>query len=34
MRERVELLNGDISYNGEDGFEIIAVIPIRWGDEL
>lgn len=33
MKERVELLNGSISYNGEDGFIINANIPIRWGEK-
>lgn len=32
MRERVELLNGTINFEGKNGFTIIAHIPIRWGD--
>lgn len=33
MQERLSLLDGSLSYNGEDGFLIIARIPIRWGEE-
>lgn len=32
MKERVELLNGSISFDGKSGFKIIAHIPIRWGE--
>lgn len=31
MAERLELLNGKIEYNGDNGFILKAVIPIRWG---
>lgn len=31
MSERLELLNGELQYDGSDGFELIAKIPIRWG---
>lgn len=31
MAERLEMLNGSLNYSGEDGFTIIAKIPIRWG---
>ncbi|MGN6711082.1 sensor histidine kinase [Anaerocolumna jejuensis] len=31
MAERLELLNGKIDYNGDNGFVLKAVIPIRWG---
>lgn len=34
MKERVELLNGNIKYYGNDGFTIIANIPIRWSDSI
>ncbi|MCI8297141.1 MAG: sensor histidine kinase [Lachnospiraceae bacterium] len=33
MQERLELLNGSLSYDGRDGFWIEARIPIRWGEE-
>ncbi len=33
MRERLEMLNGTLSYNGENGFLIEASLPIRWGQE-
>lgn len=33
MKERIHLLKGKISYNGDNGFKIIAEIPIRWGEE-
>lgn len=31
MSERLELLNGELQYDGTDGFTITAKIPIRWG---
>ena len=31
MEERMEMLNGSLSYDGKDGFTIDATIPIRWG---
>lgn len=34
MKERVELLNGNIRYYGNEGFTIIANIPIRWSDSV
>lgn len=33
MKERLSLLNGTLEYNGENGFLIVAGIPIRWGEE-
>ncbi len=33
MEERLEMLQGSLSYSGEDGFTIEAKIPIRWGEE-
>lgn len=33
MEERLALLNGSLSYNGEHGFTLNAGIPIRWGTE-
>ena len=33
MKERVELLNGNVLYDGESGFKITANIPIRWGEK-
>ena len=34
MKERLELLNGKLEYDGQDGFFIKASIPIRWGEEF
>ncbi len=31
MKERLQMLNGTLSYSGDDGFDIDAAIPIRWG---
>jgi signal transduction histidine kinase len=33
MQERIEMLSGEISYDGTDGFTIEAKIPIRWGND-
>ena len=33
MEERLNMLNGSLSYCGENGFIIDAKIPIRWGTE-
>ncbi len=33
MKERLDMLNGTLSYHGEDGFTVDARIPIRWGTE-
>lgn len=33
MEERLAMLNGRLEYNGEDGFDVKAMIPIRWGTE-
>jgi signal transduction histidine kinase len=33
MEERMELLQGSLSYGGEDGFLVEALIPIRWGNK-
>jgi Signal transduction histidine kinase len=32
--ERVDLLGGEVSYDGSDGFTVVAKIPIRWGEEV
>jgi len=32
--ERVEMLNGSVSFDGSNGFETEVVIPIRWGESL
>ena len=32
MIERVRMLNGTVSFNGENGFRVDAVLPIRWGE--
>ncbi len=34
MQERLRMLGGTLSIDGTDGFEIKAIIPLRWGDEL
>jgi len=34
MRERLNLLGGTLQVNGENGFQIQAKIPLRWGDEI
>lgn len=33
MKERIDMLHGEISYIGTDGFTVIAKIPIRWREE-
>ena len=33
MKERIDLLKGALTYDGSDGFTVIAKIPIRWGEE-
>lgn len=33
MEERLDMLKGTLSYNGNDGFTVEASIPIRWGTE-
>lgn len=32
ITERVQMLNGTVSFNGENGFLVKARIPIRWGE--
>ena len=32
MEERLQLLQGQLTYNGDDGFTVEAQIPIRWGE--
>lgn len=32
MRERLKLLNGTVKVKSENGFELHAEIPLRWGD--
>lgn len=32
MEERLNMLNGSLSYNGTNGFVVEAAIPIRWGN--
>ena len=31
MKERVEMLNGTVSFVNNEGFEVEALVPIRWG---
>ena len=33
IRERVNMLKGQVNFAGEDGFKVEAMIPIRWGEE-
>ncbi len=33
MIERVRMLNGKVSFDGENGFTVYAVLPIRWGED-
>lgn len=33
MKERIDLLKGELTYDGSDGFTVIAKIPIRWGED-
>ncbi len=33
MEERLDMLHGSLTYNGEDGFLVEAQVPIRWGTE-
>lgn len=33
MKERIDLLHGNLEYYGENGFELHVAIPIRWGTE-
>lgn len=32
IRERIQMLNGEVTYDGSHGFHIEAKIPIRWGE--
>lgn len=34
MEERLGLLGGSLEYRGEEGFIVMARIPIRWGEEF
>ena len=31
--ERIDMLKGKVSFDGENGFETDVIIPIRWGEE-
>lgn len=33
ITERIEMLNGIVLFDGENGFRVFARIPIRWGEE-
>ncbi len=33
MKERLDMLGGEIRVDGSDGFNVVAKIPIRWGTE-
>lgn len=33
IAERIEMLNGTVSFKSENGFTVLAKIPIRWGEE-
>ena len=32
IKERIEMLHGTVSFDGNDGFTVTAQIPIRWGE--
>ncbi|MDO5134753.1 MAG: sensor histidine kinase [Eubacteriales bacterium] len=32
ITERIRMLNGNVHFDGSDGFTIDAIIPIRWGE--
>lgn len=34
IKERISLLNGDVYYKGDDGFTLVVLIPIRWGENI
>ena len=33
IRERVNMLKGQVNFAGKEGFKVEAMIPIRWGEE-
>ena len=33
IRERVNMLKGQVNFGSEEGFKVEAMIPIRWGEE-
>ena len=33
IRERVNMLKGQVNFRSENGFIVEAMIPIRWGEE-
>ena len=33
IRERVNMLKGQVSFSSDKGFKVEAMIPIRWGEE-
>lgn len=33
IEERIHMLSGEVTYNGEHGFCIVAKIPIRWSED-
>ncbi len=33
ITERIEMLNGTVTFDGSNGFTVFAQIPIRWGEE-
>lgn len=33
IQERIQMLNGNVEFDGSDGFLVYATIPIRWGEE-
>lgn len=33
ITERIEMLNGTVEFKSDNGFLVIATIPIRWGEE-
>jgi len=33
IMERIQMLNGSVEYKSDNGFMVIARIPVRWGKE-
>ena len=33
IRERVNMLKGQVNFSSDNGFRVEAMIPIRWGEE-
>ena len=33
MKERVDMLHGTVTYSSNNGFQVVAKLPIRWRNE-